>query len=130
MSLDAAAQCALIDRLFDAFNRHDAEAVGACMTEDVVFEAAVGPEVYGLRTVSREAVVAGFARVFTDLKDVRWDDVRHYPGQGDFITTTWIMRATRPDNLKLEVEGVDLFLLRDGLVSSKRAFRKERPLQK
>lgn len=130
MTHDATAQCQLIERLFAAFNRHDADGVGACMTEDVVFEAAVGPEVFGTRTVGRAAVAAGFAKTFADLPDVRWDEVTSYPGAGDYVTTTWIMRATRPDGLRLEVEGVDLFTLRGGLVSVKRAFRKERPLQK
>jgi taurine dehydrogenase small subunit len=130
MTTDANSQYALINRLFDAFNRHDADGVGACMTDDVVFEAAVGAEVYGTRTVGRAAVAAGFAKTFNDLPDVRWDEVTSYPGAGDYVTTTWVMRATRPDGLRLEVEGVDLFTLRDGLVSVKRAFRKERPLQK
>ncbi len=130
MSNDPVFQCELITRLFDAFNRHDADGVGACMTDDVVFEAAVGAEVYGTRTVGRAAVAAGFAKTFADLPDVRWDEVTSYPGAGDYVTTTWVMRATRPDGMRLEVEGVDLFTLRDGLVSVKRAFRKERPLQK
>jgi ketosteroid isomerase-like protein len=130
MNNDPTYQRQLIERLFAAFNRHDAEGVGACMTEDVVFDAAVGTEVYGTRTTGRSAVAAGFAKTFKDLPDVRWDDVTSYPGAGDFVTTTWVMRATRPDGLRLEVEGVDLFTLRDGLVAVKRAFRKERPLQK
>jgi len=130
MSNDPVFQCELITRLFDAFNRHDADGVGACMTDDVVFEAAVGAEVCGTRTVGRAAVAAGFAKTFADLPDVRWDEVTSYPGAGDYVTTTWVMRATRPDGMRLEVEGVDLFTLRDGLVSVKRAFRKERPLQK
>ncbi len=130
MSNDPVFQFELITRLFDAFNRHDADGVGACMTDDVVFEAAVGAEVYGTRTVGRAAVAAGFAKTFADLPDVRWDEVTSYPGAGDYVTTTWVMRATRPDGMRLEVEGVDLFTLRDGLVSVKRAFRKERPLQK
>jgi ketosteroid isomerase-like protein len=130
MSMTADAQVALIARLFDAFNAHDADGVGACMTDDVVFDAAVGAEVYGTRTTGRTAVAAGFAKTFKDLPDVRWDDVTSYPGAGDYVTTTWVMRATRPDGLRLEVEGIDLFTLKDGLVSNKRAFRKERPLQK
>lgn len=127
--LDPGAQRALLDRLFEAFNRHDVEGVCACFTADVVFDAAVGAEVHGTRFSGRDAVGAAFARTFADLKDVCWDDVRHYPG-ADYATTTWTMRGTRPDGLRLEVEGIDLFTLRDGLVAVKRAFRKERPLQK
>jgi ketosteroid isomerase-like protein len=127
--LDPGAQRALLDRLFDAFNRHDVAGVCDCFTPDVVFDAAVGAEVYGTRFSGREAVAAAFSKTFADLRDVRWDDVRHYPGT-DYATTTWTMRGTRPDGLRLEVEGIDLFTLRDGRVALKRAFRKERPLQK
>ena len=38
---------AVLDAMFAAFNRHDATAVVAMMTEDCVFEAAVGAEVFG-----------------------------------------------------------------------------------
>ena len=33
----------------DAFNRHDADAILAFMTEDCVFDASAGPEVCGFR---------------------------------------------------------------------------------
>ena len=123
---DAAATRALLDSLFAAFNRHDADGVVACMTDDVVFDAAVGAEVHGTRFTGRAAVRAAFAKTFADLPDVRWDDVRHVCGP-ELTVTTWTMRASRPDGARLEVEGVDLFTLRDGRVALKRAFRKERP---
>ncbi|MBS0373997.1 MAG: nuclear transport factor 2 family protein [Proteobacteria bacterium] len=112
--------------MFAAFNRHDAAGVVATMTDDVVFDAAAGAEVHGTRHIGRAAVEAAFAKLFRDQPDVRWDEVRHYPGDG-FAVTTWTLRATRPDGARIEVEGIDLFTLRDGLVSRKRAFRKERP---
>lgn len=124
-----AAAIELIARLFQAFNRHDADGVVALMTEDAVFETAVGPEMYGARHTGRAAIAAAFAKTFADLPDVRWDEVTSYPGLDGHVTTTWIMRATRADGLRLEVEGVDLFTLRDGAVALKRAFRKDRPAQ-
>jgi len=120
------AQLALLDRMFAAFNRHDAAGVVATMTDDVVFDAAAGADVHGTRHTGRAAVQEAFAKLFRDQPDVRWDDVRHLPGEG-FAVTTWTLRATRPDGSRIEVEGIDLFTLRDGLVSHKQAFRKERP---
>ena len=127
--VEPAAQRTLIDALFAAFNRHDPVGVVAAMTDDVVFEGAAGPEVFGNRFTGQAAVGEAFAKVFRELPDVRWDDVRHYPA-GEHVVTTWIMRATRPDGARIEVEGIDLFTLRDGKVSVKRAFRKDRPPQR
>ena len=124
---DANATSALLDAMFAAFNRHDADAVVATMTDDVVFDAAGGPEVYGARHSGRAAVREAFAKTFRDLKDARWDEVRHYPA-GDHAVTTWVLRATRADGQRIEAEGIDLFALRDGKVAKKRAFRKDRPL--
>jgi len=124
--VEPAGKGGLLDELFAAFNRHDVAGVTATMTEDVVFEGAAGPEVFGARFSGRAAVGDAFAKVFRDLPDVRWDDVRHYPA-GEYAVSTWIMRATRPDGGRIEVEGIDFFTLRDGKVSVKRAFRKDRP---
>jgi len=40
----------------------------------------------------------------------------------------WVFRATRADGARIEVQGCDLFTLRDGKVAAKRAFRKDRPV--
>jgi taurine dehydrogenase small subunit len=116
----------LIHEMFAAFNRHDAAGVVACMTDDVVFEAAAGPEVYGRRFSGKAAVQEAFANTFKDLSDVRWDEVQVVEG-ARWVVTTWTMRATRQDGKRLEVEGLDLFTFKNGLVCEKRAFRKERP---
>ena len=51
-----------------AFNRHDANALMDFMTEDCVFDAAGGNEVYGARFVGRDAVRAAFETVFGPTK--------------------------------------------------------------
>lgn len=118
---------ALLDGLFRAFNAHDAAGVVALMTEDCVFEAAAGPEIHGARHVGRAAVRAAFENVWKGLPDVRWDVTGHVVA-GDRAVSEWIFRATRPDGARIEVEGCDLFTLRDGLVAKKQAFRKDRPV--
>ena len=118
---------ALLDTMFAAFNRHDAAAVVALMTPDVVFETAAGPNVFGARHSGRTAVKAAFEQVWAEMPDVRWDDVRHYASAGH-VATTWTFRAGRSDGGRIEVEGIDLFTFSDGKVSRKQAFRKDRPL--
>lgn len=117
---------ALLEALFRAFNAHDADGVVALMTEDCVFEAAAGPEIHGVRHVGRAAVKTAFENVWKGLPDVRWDVTGHFAA-GDRAVSQWIFRATRPDGARIEVEGCDLFDVRDGRIAVKRAFRKDRP---
>ena len=49
-----------LQRLFDAFNRHDIEAVMAFFANDIVFETASGSGIYGDRVEGYDAVAAAF----------------------------------------------------------------------
>lgn len=115
----------LLHELFAAFNAHDAAKVVSLMTEDCVFEAAAGTEMFGARHTGRGAVKAAFENVWKGLPDVRWDVTNHFH-TGDRAVSEWVFRATRPDGSKIEVQGCDLFTLRDGKIAVKQAFRKER----
>lgn len=117
----------LLERLFDAFNRHDGAGVMACMTDDVVFEAAGGPEAFGRRFSGAAEVRAAFERVWTDLPDVSWTCSRHSVLE-DRGLSEWIFRATQADGRRIEVEGCDLFVFAGERIALKRAFRKDRPL--
>ncbi|WP_345821658.1 nuclear transport factor 2 family protein [Methylobacterium fujisawaense] len=119
---------ALLERLFAAFNRHDAEGVMACFTSGVVFDTAAGPEAHGRRLTGQEAVRAAFVGVWRDMPDVAWAVTRHTV-VGDRATSEWLFTATRADGGRIEAEGVDLFTFEDGLIARKSAFRKDRPVQ-
>lgn len=119
----------LLNALFEAFNAHDAAAVVALMTDDCIFEAAAGPEAYGARHIGKAAVRAAFENVWASMPDVQWEVQRHYH-VGDRAVSEWLFKATRADGARIEVQGCDLFTLRDGKVALKQAFRKERPVLK
>ncbi|RDU97291.1 nuclear transport factor 2 family protein [Trinickia dinghuensis] len=110
----------------DAFNRHDANALMGFMTEDCVFDAAAGPEVYGTRFVGRAAVRAAFEAVFKSFPDAHWGHGRHYVA-GERGVSEWVFTGTHTEGWRMQAEGCDLFEFRDGLIAVKRAFRKERP---
>ena len=112
--------------LFDAFNRHDADAAVSFMTDDVVFETLGGAEVYGTRITGKEAVRDAFAGVWQNFPDAHWETTSHRR-DGDFAVSEWIFRGTGGDGARIEAEGVDLFTLVDGKITKKRAFRKQRP---
>jgi ketosteroid isomerase-like protein len=119
----------VLDSMFQAFNRHDAGAVVNLMTEDCVFDTAAGPHLFGTRYVGHAAIRAAFEQVWTTFPDVRWDEVQHF-SFGDRAVSEWIFRATAKDGSCIEVQGCDLFTLRNNKVAVKNAFRKDRPVQK
>jgi ketosteroid isomerase-like protein len=114
-------------RLFAAFNRHDAEGVMACMTDDVVFDTAAGPEMFGRRIAGASAVKAVFERVWTDMPDVSWICTEHnvFADRG---LSEWIFRGTAVGGSRIEAEGCDLFTFSGDRIARKSAFRKDRPL--
>lgn len=117
-----------MERVFDAFNRHDGAGVMAAMTEDVVFDAAAGPEICGRRIMGKANVREAFETTFAMFPDVSWECTRHAVF-GDRGISEWIFRATTKDGGRIEAEGCDLFGFRGDKICSKSAFRKDRPQQ-
>jgi ketosteroid isomerase-like protein len=118
----------LLEELFAAFNRHDGAAVMACMTDDIVFDTAAGPDVFGRRLTGTNEVRAAFEGTWTSMPDVSWQCTRHEVF-GDRGISEWIFRATTKDGTRIEAEGCDLFSFRGDKICTKSAFRKDRPLQ-
>ncbi len=117
---------ATLDRLFGAFNRHDAEGVMACFATDAVFFTAAGPAAAGRRIAGLDAIRSAFVAVWTEMPDVRWT-VHRSRVFADGGMTEWLFTGTRPDGTRVEVEGLDLFTFDGDRVASKSAFRKDRP---
>ncbi len=113
----------------EAWNRHDADALMAFMTEDCVFEASAGPDIFGTRYMGREAVRAGFAEVWASFPDAHWDNARHFVC-GARGVSEWTFTGTRVDGTRVEVTGCDLFTFRDGRIALKNSYRKNRPATK
>lgn len=116
----------LLMTLFEAFNRHDANGVMACMTDDVVFDTAAGSEMFGRRIVGTADVKAAFEKVWTDMPDVSWTCTAHNVF-GDRGLSEWIFRGTTANGTRIEAEGCDLFTFSGDKLARKSAFRKDRP---
>ena len=115
--------------LFDAFNRHDVDAVMSYFADDCIFNAVGGPEVYGTRFEGRQAIASAFSGVWAAMADAHWDHHGHFV-HGDRAVSEWTFSGTNPDGTRVEAEGCDLFTLRDGKIVRKQAFRKSCPLLK
>lgn len=100
----------------------------ACMTDDIIFDAAAGPDICGRRLTGTSEVRAAFEATWTSMPDVSWQCTRHEVF-GDHGVSEWIFRATVKDGQRIEAEGCDLFKFRGDRICVKSAFRKDRPLQ-
>jgi len=110
----------------DAWNRHDIDALMSFMTQDCVFEASAGPDVFGARYEGSDAVRAGFAEVWAVFPDAHWGSPHHFVHE-DRGVSEWTFTATHKDGTRVEVHGCDLFTFRDGKISLKNSYRKNRP---
>jgi steroid delta-isomerase-like uncharacterized protein len=115
----------LLDRFADAWNRHDLAALMSMMTDDCVFDASAGPQVYGQRSEGQPAVRAAYAAVFDAFPDARWVDPRHFIA-GSRGVSEWTFTGTHRDGTRVEVTGCDLFTFRGGRIAVKNSYRKNR----
>ena len=120
---------ALLDRFAAAWNRHDLDALMSMMTDDCVFEASAGGDADGQRSEGRHAVRAAFGAVFDAFPDAQWENPRHFIA-GTRGVSEWTFTGTNKDGARVEVNGCDLFTLRDGRIVIKNSFRKNRPTRR
>ena len=111
---------------FDAFNRHDVDAVMKHFADDCLFYTVGGPEVYGSKVEGRDAIAKAFSSVWEQMPDARWDHHSHFV-HGDRAVSEWTFSGTAADGSRIEAQGADLFTLRDGQIVVKQALRKQRP---
>ena len=116
---------ALLERFAEAWNRHDLDALMSMMTDDCVFEASAGPEVAGQHSEGKQAVRAAYAAVFEAYPDAHWANARHVIAGGRAVSE-WTFTGTHTDGRRVEVNGCDLFTIREGKVAIKNSFRKNR----
>lgn len=115
----------LLDDFAAAWNRHDLDGLMACMAPECAFEAAAGPDVTGARHVGTAAVRRAYAAVFATYPDARWNQPRHVV-TGDRAVSEWTFTGTMKDGTRVEVNGCDLFTLKDGKIALKNSYRKQR----
>jgi ketosteroid isomerase-like protein len=109
-----------------AWNRHDIDALMGFMSGDCEFHAVAGPELLGRSFVGRAAVREGFQLAWQTFPDAAWLDGQHFVC-GDRGVSESTFSGTKPDGTRIEARMVDVFTFRDGKITVKNAFRKDRP---
>ena len=99
-----------------AWGAHDLDATLALVTDDCVFDA-TGPAPDGTRHVGREAIRGAWSAIFAD-EGSRFEAEETFEA-GDRVVQLW--RYSWGDG---HIRGVDVFKVRDGLVSEKLSYVK------
>jgi len=111
----------VIDRFNEAFNRHDADALAALLTDDSVFED-TSPAPDGRRIQGKTEVVDFWRTWFAKNSDAAFE-AEDVIVSGDRAVVLWVYRKMR-NGQPWHLRGVDVFKVRDGKVAAKLAYVK------
>lgn len=117
---------ALLQRFLGAWNSHDGDAAVALMTDDCVFECSVGPYPWGDRLEGRDKVRAWALDAFLKIPDIRWDPLRCVVGN-DHAVFEFRVTGTPIGAEPFDVHACDILTFRNGMIATKRAYRKGKP---
>lgn len=112
---------AAIDSFNEAFNRHDADAVAALLTDDTVFED-TSPAPDGRRIEGKAAVAEFWREWFARNSDAQFE-AEEVIVSGDRAVVRWVYRKKR-NGQPWYLRGGDIFTVRDGKVAAKLAYVK------
>ncbi len=110
-----------IDSFNEVFNRHDADALAALLTDDTVFED-TSPAPDGRRVEGKAAVVEFWRGWFARDPDARFE-AEEVIVSGNRAVVRWVYRKVR-NGQPWHLRGVDIFSVRDGKVAAKLAYVK------
>jgi ketosteroid isomerase-like protein len=116
-----AATRTVIVRFNEAFNRHNADALAALLTDDTVFEDTC-PALDGRRIEGKAAVVDFWRMWFPKNADAVFE-AEDVVVCGDRAVVRWVYRKQRNGQPR-HLRGVDVFIVRDGKVAPKLAYVK------
>lgn len=118
MSQPGSGPVAVVERLRDATNAHDLEAIVACFASDYRNDTPLHP---ARGFTGREQVRRNWTQILAAIPDVSTQVVAS-TAAGDTVWSEWEHRGTRPDGSAHLMRGVIIFTARDGLITSARFF--------
>jgi len=112
---------AVVERFNEVFNKHDADALAAMLTDDTVFED-TSPAPDGHRIEGKAAVVEFWRGWFARNADAKFE-AEEMIVSGDRAVVRWVYRKMR-NGEPWHLRGVDVFTVRGGKVAAKLAYVK------
>ena len=110
MLSEADGAAALVERLLEATNEHDADGVAACFAADYRNETPAHPE---RSFVGNDQVRKNWTQIFAAIPDLTAQVLR-WTVDGETIWTEWEDRGTRPDGSPHVMRGVVIFGVTNG----------------
>lgn len=120
---DDRSRLAVLERMADAFNRHDLDEIMSLFADDCVFESPRGTEPWGRRFVGKAEVREGLAGRFSGIPDVHYGEARHFVA-GERGASEWTLTGTTTDGERIEVRGCDLWTFDGDRVAVKDSYWK------
>jgi len=116
----------VLQRVLDAFNAHDVDAIMEHFAEDCVFDSPRGPDRWGRRFIGKAEVRRGLAARFEGIPDVSYGEADHFVCDRRGVSE-WTLTGTDLDGNRIEVRGCDLWTIGDdGLIVRKDSYWKLR----
>ena len=115
----------LLNKIIQAFNAHDVEAVGNYFTEDGEMHLAAGPEMTGKTLRGREEICAALNARFSASPDIQWVDGENWIF-GNKALSEWRVTGTQPDGNIINTLGCDLWEFDGNLVKKKDTYYKQK----
>ena len=113
----------VLERMADAFNRHDLDAIMSLFADDCVFESPRGVDPWGTHFVGKAEVREGLAARFRGIPDVHYGDARHFVA-GERGASEWTLTGTTTEGERLEVRGCDLWTFEGDRIARKDSYWK------
>jgi ketosteroid isomerase-like protein len=104
--------------LAEAMNAHDVETFASCFAEDYESRQPVHPD---RAFEGRGQVHANWSSVFTGVPDFH-ADLTATAVDGDAVWSEWRWRGTHEDGSRLDMAGVVIMHVRDGLIARARLY--------
>jgi len=108
----------VIDRLLEATNAHDLEALVGCFAIEYVNET---PAHLSRGFIGNAQVRSNWEQIFSAVPDLT-ASILHRAIDGNTVWTEWEMLGIRRDGTQHHLAGVIVFRIRDGLIASARFF--------
>lgn len=122
MSSIEEARLKVLTEFAEAYNRHDADAILAFMSEDCEFLSYTGPDEVGERFVGKVAVTKRVIDGLIAIPGARWVNAVHSV-VGDRGFSEWTFVLPQPQG-EIRRRGIDVFRFDGDLISSKSTFQK------
>ena len=124
-TLQAGITSTLLDKITDAYNRNDTDAVMSFFAEDAVFDHATGPDINGTRFSGLNTIRGIFQGLFDNVESVHWEPIDTRVS-GDKAYCEFHRIAKLKSGEIQDFLSVDVLTFRGGLIIHKDTFYKNR----